>query len=233
MTLTDKTIAILSATSDGDKLDPADLQLVEGAVNNRLTERGVELFEALHERVISGEYETAQRWFRGIEHLTRDAQGYVYWKGICVEHYSYGPDRKDAELASATKLAEQCRKLEEKGIPVNGRSAISEYCYNAPAGTPWVKGLLRYYSFFQRPDGQIVGIFYREGPTEGEPRVVCASKDSEGLHTELVEGAYEAFHLLANRGYASMGCNPDYETLVGWLAGTGLSPAELEQAITA
>jgi hypothetical protein len=48
----DKAIAILQATSDGDKLASIDLSLVEGAVNGFLTTEGIRAFNKLHETAV-------------------------------------------------------------------------------------------------------------------------------------------------------------------------------------
>jgi hypothetical protein len=81
----DKAIEILQATSDGDKLAPLDLKLVESAVNGFLSEEGIKVFNQLHEAVVAGKYK--HPWFHSIENMTLDHVGYVYWKGAIVEHY--------------------------------------------------------------------------------------------------------------------------------------------------
>jgi len=52
-----------------------------------------------------------------IEHLTKDNQGYVYWKNTRVEHYSYSD--KDRERIAAENLAADCRLLESDGVKVS------------------------------------------------------------------------------------------------------------------
>jgi hypothetical protein len=118
----DKAIEILQATSDGNQLAPYDLSLVEGAVNGFLTAEGIEAFNKLHETVAAGEYK--QPWFHGIENLTIDHVGYVYWKGAIVEHYeqpwAYSKEAKE----SAQELKRRCEILESKGIPLNITTVI-------------------------------------------------------------------------------------------------------------
>jgi hypothetical protein len=53
-------IEILRATHDGEDLDPSDLALVQSAANHNLTEEGVRIFDALHQRAISGQHEGEQ-----------------------------------------------------------------------------------------------------------------------------------------------------------------------------
>ena len=124
----DKAIAILQATSDGDRLAPLDLKLVENAVNGFLNEEGIKVFNQLHETIAAGKYK--QPWFHGIEYMTIDHVGYIYWKGAVVEHYeppwAYSKEAKE----NAQELKRRCDILESKGIPLN----ITTVIWN------WVKG---------------------------------------------------------------------------------------------
>ena len=118
----DKAIEILQATSDGDKLASIDLFLVEGAVNGFLTTEGIKAFNKLHETVVAGKYK--QPWFHGIEDMTIDNVGFIYWKGAIVEHYeqpwAYSKEAKE----SAQELNRRCEILESKGIPLNITTVI-------------------------------------------------------------------------------------------------------------
>jgi hypothetical protein len=118
----DKAIEILQVTSDGDKLAPLDLKLVESAVNGFLSEEGIKVFNQLHETIVAGKYKYP--WFHGIENMTIDHVGYVYWKGAIVEHYeqpwAYSKEAKE----SAQELKRRCEILESKGIPLNITTVI-------------------------------------------------------------------------------------------------------------
>ncbi|MFZ3168555.1 MAG: hypothetical protein WA130_13145 [Candidatus Methanoperedens sp.] len=117
-----KAIGILQATSDGDKLDPLDLKLVENAVNGFLSEEGIKGFNQLHETIVAGKYKYP--WFHGIENMTIDHVGYVYWKGAIVEHYEQAwAHSKDAK-ENAQELKRRCEILENKGIPLNITTVI-------------------------------------------------------------------------------------------------------------
>jgi hypothetical protein len=167
---------------------------------------------------------------KAIYNLTGDGQGYIYWKGQQVEHYSFSDKNKEAE--ALRKLAEHCQQLEANGFPVNSRTATSEVCYTAPADTLWVTALCRYYSFFK--DGeQVVGIFYRQHIKQGEPEVVAAYKDATGIHLTHYSGAYEAYHALQDSGLDHAGIPISYDGTVRLLSRTGLSGAELEKIINA
>jgi hypothetical protein len=109
-------IEILQATHDGDHLDPADLKLVELAVNGFLSEPGKVAFVALHANATkAGGY--TRPWFLGITHMTRDHERYIYWKGVRVEHFDHNVWReagwRERMLSDAEQLATRCQVLEE------------------------------------------------------------------------------------------------------------------------
>lgn len=62
--------------------------------------------------------------FHGIEELTKDGEGFVYWRGIQVEHYSYSADKQAQEAESAACLAARCRHIEALGLKVTGSKVI-------------------------------------------------------------------------------------------------------------
>jgi hypothetical protein len=115
MTNCEKAIEILQRTHDGDDLAPQHLRLVELAVNDLVTEVGQAAFEQLYTEIASNTY--VQPWYHDIENLRKDHRGYVYWKGIQVDHYSFYK-YEDAHEA-ALELADRCRTLEMLGIPVS------------------------------------------------------------------------------------------------------------------
>ena len=114
-------IEILRKTNDGDELDPMHLKLVEMAVNGFLNESGLEAFRRLHEEAMKG---YRKPWFHGIENLTLDHHGNVYWKGANVEHFDFPFAYSERGKESALELAERCRRLEELGVEVNLTNAI-------------------------------------------------------------------------------------------------------------
>lgn len=81
----DKALFIIQKTNDGDDLSPEHLKLTEMAVNGRLNDIGQKVFDELYENVKQG---YKKPWFHGLEYLTIDNEGYVYWKGVHVEHYT-------------------------------------------------------------------------------------------------------------------------------------------------
>jgi hypothetical protein len=224
MSIMDEAIEILEKTDDGDSLTPLDLTLVQNAVNGYLSEAGEVAFADLYRQVADGTYAENTRWFHQIEHLTRDHQGYVYWKGKRVEHFSYSDADREAE--GAARLAAKCLALEANGLGVNGRTATNPDCYTAPVDTPWKIGLTRYYSFFKK-DQQAMAIFYPANPKPGESGVVGAYKDKDGIHLLPYEGAYEGFHAALAAGWESAGVSQSYAETADLLSATGLTDEEI------
>ncbi len=110
----DTACAILEATRDGDDLAPLDLKLVELAVNGQLNEHGEVAFYALADKAQKG---YTKPWYWGVEHLTRDHRGYVYWRGKQIEHYSFHD--AEEERVAAERLGRACRDIEARGDVVS------------------------------------------------------------------------------------------------------------------
>jgi len=117
----DKACAILRATHDGNDLAPEHLSIVQAAVNRGLSETGEVAFEKLYQDVLAG---YRKPWFHGIEHLTLDPEGYVYWKSQQVEHYNMPWAGSEEARPQAEELAERCRTLEGRGLPVNTTTIV-------------------------------------------------------------------------------------------------------------
>lgn len=112
--ITDKAVEILHATDDGDDLDPLDLTLVEMAVNRHLNDLGVERFNKLHKEATTTGYR--KPWLHGIEHLTIDNKGLVYWKGFEVEDYTLSYAFSEKARNAAEELAKRCIHIESLGL---------------------------------------------------------------------------------------------------------------------
>lgn len=113
MTLIDKACFIIEKTRDGNDLTPQDLKLTENAVNGFLNEKGLEAFEELYKTVEAGEYKRPA--YLGVEFMDRDQEGYVYFKGIDVEHYSSFYAYSRSAQADLKVLQKQCLYLEQIG----------------------------------------------------------------------------------------------------------------------
>jgi len=112
---------ILEKTNDGDDLAGSDLALVQGAVNDHLSERGLVVLSQLNYRVNHDMYEIPA--FCGVENLTRDNDGHVSWKGKRIEHYDHDhwaePGWEKRMQKDAEELGKVCQYLEDNGIAVN------------------------------------------------------------------------------------------------------------------
>lgn len=117
-----KALEILQNSDDGNKLDPGDLKLVEAAVNGWLSEAGEAAFYDLHQRVMSNTY--VKPWLQGIEHLTRDHQGYVYWKGQEIDHWCGDLPYSERGKREAQMLRDRCLILEAAGKVIDTYSVI-------------------------------------------------------------------------------------------------------------
>ena len=111
--LCDHAIEILSLTHDGDDLDPTHLKLVEMGVNGVLNDNGVQAFNALLADVRKG---YTKPWFHGVEHITRNHEGYVLWRGKPIEHFSGDYAGSDEAATYVKELARRCAILEAQGI---------------------------------------------------------------------------------------------------------------------
>ncbi len=162
--LIDQSIEILRDSHDGEDLDPAHLSLVEAAVNNNLTELGVHAFCQLHAEVTSCKY--AKPWLCGVEHVTRDLQGYVYWKGNRIEHFTFSAMDAAHLKAITQRLAEKCQHIEALGLPVCGRTYFNDWLEEMPTDFSDVYKQLLYLTgcLYEHPDGRAV--FSLEGKTE-------------------------------------------------------------------
>lgn len=117
-----KACEIIRRTNDGDLLTPKHLYLTECAVNGFLTVEGQKAFDELYHSVMDGKY--VKPYLHDIEHITCDNIGYVYYKGINIEHY----DRRVIYSAKAKtyflKLKRRCAFLESIGVEISSGSVV-------------------------------------------------------------------------------------------------------------
>jgi hypothetical protein len=125
LTTIDKAIVILEKTRDGDDLDPKLLGLVELAVNGHLNNVGKDAFEGLYLEVTNGTYK--RPWFHGVEHMVIDHEGFVYWKGNKVEHFTPRWAYTASARKQAVELGRRCKILEGKGIVPSTGNAVWDW----------------------------------------------------------------------------------------------------------
>lgn len=130
----DQAIEILQKTNDGNDLAPEHLKLLEMTVNGLINEAGEIAFEELYQNVMKG---YKRPWFHGIEHLTKDHEGYVHWKNVEVEHYSFSDYEQEGRAAA--ELADICREIEARGGQVTSGNVMKVYDERrGPAPEPMV-----------------------------------------------------------------------------------------------
>jgi len=119
---------ILRATKDGGELAPPDLKLLELAVNGFLNETGKAALMELHRNATKPEGYTVP-WFLGIEHMTRDHERYIYWKGVRIEHFDHDHLQqqgwRERMKADAEALAARCLDLEAHGVTPTWQNVTS------------------------------------------------------------------------------------------------------------
>jgi hypothetical protein len=118
----DKCCEILQRTDDGDLLEPWHLKLIECAANNSLNEKGLKALDELYKDVTEGSY--VKPFLHGIPGITRDHEGYIYWKDIRIEHYSNWYVNSICARNHLLDLAKRCEFLESRGIEVGCGSAV-------------------------------------------------------------------------------------------------------------
>jgi hypothetical protein len=227
----EKAIEVLRLTNDGSELTAQDLALVGCIINSSahsVSELHEVAFDELHSAVTAGRYVPA---LHGIEHLTIDHQGYVYWKGQNIEHYSFKD--KTAEKQAAIELAKRCRMLEEKGFPVNARSVLDRKFEEAPADTPWLKLLQKVYSVSLK-DGVLRWIILA---TPGDNAVAISKPEGALVVRQFTavderSGCYQAFHELNAEGFGSGSAfTSGYTSFIAAVEGAGFTPSDIDQAI--
>ena len=113
----EKGYEILARAENGYDLDPDDYRLANFASIDCLKETGIEKFNELYRRVVAGEY--APKWLRGVENMTRDQEGYIYYKDVHVEHYNRSYMPSQSAKRELIELRSRCEFLERNDIPVS------------------------------------------------------------------------------------------------------------------
>jgi hypothetical protein len=109
--------------------------------------------------------------FHGIEELRKTGSGYVSWRGVRVDHYSFSRDEagQAREREAAHELAQQCRHLETLGVHVRRVDDFSWFASMTPA-TPAV--YLAFVGvaddFLEHPDGSLAWQFAHDPRVKGE-----------------------------------------------------------------
>lgn len=119
----DKTYTILLSTNDGDDLSPFHLRMIELVINNGekiLNEDGLVEWNKLYNDCKNKQY--TKPFHFGVEHMTKDHTGFIYFKGIQVEHFSHSSG--EDELKDTQELADWCMDQEKQGLKISAGKAM-------------------------------------------------------------------------------------------------------------
>jgi len=116
MTNKEKVIRILELTENGINLSLSQFQMLEFISKNAKTLdlKQQQDFDELYQKVLNNDY---KEFFHGIENVTQNSEGYVYWKGVPIDEFYH--INKNKEKKSAQDLARRCNQIESKGKKVS------------------------------------------------------------------------------------------------------------------
>ena len=118
----DKACEIMRRTRDGDDLEPDDLKLTEIAVNGHLNDKGIKVFDDLYRRVVTGKYK--KPWLHRVEPMTRDHEGFIFYKDKQVEHFSKPYVFSLEAKRQLTELRNQCAYIERTGGEISCANVV-------------------------------------------------------------------------------------------------------------
>lgn len=236
-----KAIVILQHTADGENLSREQLQLVERAANNQLREQDQSPFQELYQNVIHGTFR--KPWLAEVEHVTADHQGYVYWKNIRVEHFTFSIMDEQAVREAAHHVAEVCQHLETLGIPVTGNTYMNNWLRQMDASFPQEirEFLAHLHALYEHPDGRVAAVVAscREGWPK-EARFLEIHNGRVQLRTLPLSTGNVEYHALTDAGYqlAQCGqaphCGPTAAPIKGvlqWMANHKIDQATARKAL--
>ena len=185
---------IMSLTNNGRDLDFQNLKRLNVYFDGYKTEFPKE--EEVHYAELLGKARNGvfnTPWFHGVENMTMDSQGYIYWRGNHIDHYSF--DDLLAERESLLDLEKQCLILESKGFDVDARNVLCPYLKDAPKGTEWYRAIHYIYTIYVHESTKETWLIFNGkngaaislGRTPGNP--LLQRQDFAG---EM--GCYDAFH---------------------------------------
>ncbi|MCC5612019.1 hypothetical protein LC612_36130 [Nostoc sp. CHAB 5834] len=224
---------VLTFSNSGKWLKASDIYLLDRFEKGVATDEDAARLDELYEATKTDLRPEFPETFFGLERLSNDNVGYVYWlkepgnldKRVQVEHFSH--DSVMDMLKAAERLQSIGLELEAKGFPVNGRTVLSELTRKAPADTPWLNALLKGYCFFTGNDRYVVILYSRVSGG----MVVLENVDGQ-VKVNHVDEAYNAFHYVQNQGLkAVMMHSLNYEQFCQFFDAAGLTSADLETAL--
>lgn len=108
---TTKCLAILEKTAGGGYLTPRQRDLVEHGRDGHLNERGERIVDVLYRHICE------EQWYFGLEHMTHDSMGQVFFKGLRQERFSHRWAYTPGARTMAVKMQQACLFLERVNLP--------------------------------------------------------------------------------------------------------------------
>jgi hypothetical protein len=236
---------VLRITRNGGALTGADFQFVSDLTEGRALPDSQARLAAIHGALVKRTYQSS-RWFHGEVGLFKDSQGYVYWRGRQVEHFSFGED-KDREREAALRLSQTCQALEAAGIEVRGGTVTQRdlllglHRSANPAGALWADALSRrqLYATMKHPNGSTALLLWRKNrDNERLVYALVSRRQDPGscqrfdvVPGEVMPGhSIQSYYDLQREGFESGGFTEDAQAWLDATAAAGFVPADLTDA---
>jgi len=215
---------LISETETGTALLEPHRRLLTKALTEPLSRDSEEVIAWLHEKITRGTYR--KEFFCGVEHLTQDAKGYLFWKDSFIGRLPGTGTKDDAE--NARKIAERCRQLEAKRFPITQRAWRTKAILEAPAGTCWKSALYAYALVLRKAERVVFGFWTKDGK-----RVVLAEKNADGnLSICTLNTPVEiSIKIFAEEQGFSVEYVDGYDTFEALIHQSGITPTEVSTLV--
>lgn len=168
-------------------------------------------------------------------HITKCHEGFIYWKGIHIEHFSFRDPTEEQEAIN--HLCIRCAHLEKIGVPVNISTVVWHWSWFASSQQrdPWNNILLSIHSLYvHKKTGEVaIPSNHRHELGSNAPIAYASYLGGTGALQHIAghpNGEYHAF-LAAGFAYANVGqdqhlglCYATREQMITFLRGHGITP---------
>ena len=164
--------------------------------------------------------------FHGIPELEKDSQGFIYWKGVEVEHYSH--DDEIAQRIETYELASRCLRLERKGIPVKSSTVIHRWNWFRDIDMllhhKLQSFLVNVGDIYESKDNpNIIAFEYGDDVYIADGMIICTLMLKCNIDRAWEERGAVLYHIMRDMGYQT--------ARMGQLSYQGINYASLEQVI--
>lgn len=106
-------------TNKGNTLVNPHRYAIDCINNGWEDEFNLAMLNQAYKQIKEGTYEKLKNCHFGVEHMTMDGDGFIYYKGQHIEHFAYESSEWFKEWKVTLTAARICKLLEEKNIPIN------------------------------------------------------------------------------------------------------------------